>query len=262
VARVLEEINILLDNGYKEIIISGIHLGCYGKDLKDGTNLAKLIEKFDRFASYDFRFRLSSIEVHEIDEELLSVLKRNKNFCHHFHLPLQSGSDRILRLMNRRYTKEEFLTKIIQLKENFNNPAFSTDVIVGFPSEEEQDFEQTIDICRRTGFFKIHIFPYSDRLITRSSTMPFKCAPHTIKQRCQKLLAVEKENMQRCYTQYLNMKCRILVEKFIEKERAYFGYTDKYLKTLVYSNNGNLHNKFIDIIPTVLKEGYLIAEHR
>ncbi len=257
--QILEEIHILLDNGYKEIVLSGTHLGCYGKDFKDGTNLTRLIEKFKIFSHYDFRFRLSSIEIKELDEELLLVLKNSKNFCQHFHIPLQSGSDKILNLMNRRYTTQYYLEKISEIKAYFNNPTFSTDIIIGFPMEDEDDFEQTKEKCKEIGFFKIHIFPYSDRYITKSTKLFPKCDVRIIHARHKELSIIEKENMKKCYTQYINTNSKVLVEQYRTDIGAYFGYTEKYLKTLIYSRQEGLHNKLLTINPVRVEDDYLIA---
>lgn len=260
IPKILDEINLLLDNGYKEIVLTGIHIGCFGKDLKDGSNLTTLIEKLSKFTHYEFRFRISSIEINELDDKLLSVLQSSKNFCPHFHLPLQSGSNKILKLMNRRYTVEYFIDKIQQIKHTLNNPSFSTDVIIGFPTETDDDFYKTLNTCEKVGFFKIHIFPYSDRHITKSSQFSPKVLPQTVKQRYKELSHIEEKNLNKYYQQFLNTQCHILIEQFSHKKNAYFGYTERYLKTLLYSSTPeNLHNRFITTTPHSIKNKYLIC---
>lgn len=260
IPQILEEINILLDNGYKEIVLTGIHIGCYGKDLKDGSNLVRLIEKFSRFSNYGFRFRISSIEIQELDEELISILRSSKNFCPHFHLPLQSGSDRILKLMNRRYSVDYFTEKMQHLKNVFDNPSFSTDVIIGFPTETDEDFIQTVKVCEALEFFKIHIFPYSDRYITKSSKLSPKIQPAIIKHRYKELSKIEEKNQYKYYSQFIGVAVNVLVEQFNPGKNAYFGYTERYLKTLIYtSRDKNLHNQFLTLKPCSIDDKHLIC---
>ncbi len=260
IPKILEEINVLLNNGYKEIVLTGIHIGCFGKDLKNDTNLVKLIENLYKFSNYEFRFRLSSIEIQEVDDKLLSVLQYSKNFCPHFHLPLQSGSNKILKLMNRRYTAEYLIEKIQQIKGKFDTPSFSTDVIIGFPTETDEDFHQTLKICEMSGFFKIHIFPYSDRYITPATKLNPKIDRKTIKQRYKELSLIEEKNQNQYYQQFLNKECIILTERFHPEKSSYFGYTERYLKAMIYvKDNNNLHNKFIRVKPHHIENKHLIS---
>ncbi|MBC7329854.1 tRNA (N(6)-L-threonylcarbamoyladenosine(37)-C(2))-methylthiotransferase MtaB [bacterium] len=164
--EVLQEIRQLLLFGYKEIVLCGIRLGKYGRDLEDSTSLSSLLREILNWEG-DFRFRLSSIEPMDFDEELLHLVSHPK-LCPHFHIPLQSGSDRILKLMGRSYTSSDFLTLVKEIRKRVPLVNITTDVIVGFPSESEEDFSQTLKVCEEVGFGKIHIFPFSPRPGTKA----------------------------------------------------------------------------------------------
>jgi threonylcarbamoyladenosine tRNA methylthiotransferase MtaB len=163
---ILKEIKELVNYGFKEIVLCGIRLGKYGRDLEDNTSLTSLLREILKWEG-DFRFRLSSIEPMDFDEELLHLVSHPK-LCPHFHIPLQSGSDRILKLMGRSYTSSDFLSLVKEIRERVPLVNITTDVIVGFPSESEEDFLQTLRVCEEAGFGKIHIFPFSPRPGTKA----------------------------------------------------------------------------------------------
>ncbi len=165
--EVLEEIQQLLQYGFKEIVLCGIRLGKYGRDLEEGISLASLLKEILSWEG-DFRIRLSSIEPMDFEEELIGIVTHPK-LCPHFHIPLQSGSDKILRAMGRSYSAGEFLSLIEVIRKRIPLVNITTDVIVGFPGESEEDFNQTLNVCEEAEFGKIHIFPFSPRPYTEAA---------------------------------------------------------------------------------------------
>ena len=188
--KVIEEVETLVKNGYKEIVLTGIHTGSYGNDLD--TSFADLLKKLVKIKGL-LRLRISSIETTELNEEVLKVLKDSKVLVDHLHIPLQAGSNEILKAMNRKYDLDYFFHKIEEIRTIRPNIAISTDVIVGFPGETEEYFEKTIDTCKKIGFSKIHVFPYSERKGTASSRMTNKMNQSIIKSRARSLIEVSKE---------------------------------------------------------------------
>ena len=166
---VIDQIKKIVDRGIKEIVLTGIHVGRYGTDR--GSSLLNLLKKINQIKPY-FRYRISSIEINELSDDLLSCLKDSPYFCPHFHIPMQSGSDKILSLMNRKYTRSEFKDRIFQIKSEFENVNIGTDIIVGFPTEDETDFKDSQNLIEDSGLNYLHVFPYSPRYGTRSYKMP------------------------------------------------------------------------------------------
>ena len=183
------EVRRLVDNGYREIVIAGIHVGHYGVDTTRGRTgktpfrLWHLFRKLDKIPG-DWRMRLSSIEANEIDDDFISAAADCEHLCPQFHPALQSGSDPVLARMRRRYRVGRFLEKLDRIREIMPNVAYSTDVIVGFPGETEEEFQQTVETCRRAGFMKIHIFPFSPRKSTPAAEIADQVSPNVRKQRC------------------------------------------------------------------------------
>jgi len=196
--EIVEEVERLVAGGCPEIVLTGIHLGHYGIDLSRGKSKAewrRLWHLLERLAELpgDFRIRLSSLEAAEARENLVRVLASSPRFCPHLHLCLQSGSDRILKLMKRRYTSVGFLERCRRLRQSLDQPAFTTDVIIGFPGETDADFEATCRVVRDVGFCKVHIFSYSPRAGTRAAAMTDAVPPALVAERRRKLLDLEHE---------------------------------------------------------------------
>mgnify|MGYP004620658355 CR=1 FL=1 len=181
---VIKEVTTLVEKGYKEIVLTGIHTGRYGTDIN--TNLEELLNKLVNIPNI-YRIRLSSIEINEITPGIKELLKENKVMAKHLHIPLQSGSNKILKLMNRRYNKEEFLSMVDNLKD-IPNISLTTDLIVGFPNEDEEEFNETIDTLKEIGFTKIHTFPYSKRKGTPAAIMDNQVFPEEKKKRVHRIL--------------------------------------------------------------------------
>lgn len=181
---VIKEVTALVEKGYKEIVLTGIHTGRYGTDIN--TNLEELLNKLINIPNI-YRIRLSSIEINEITPGIKKLLKENKVMAKHLHIPLQSGSDKILKLMNRRYNKEEFLSMVDNLRD-IPDISLTTDLIVGFPNEGEEEFNETIDTLKEIGFTKIHTFPYSKRKGTPAAIMDNQVSPEEKKKRVHRIL--------------------------------------------------------------------------
>lgn len=215
--EIVAEVARLVASGYREIVLTGIHLGHYGIDLSRGRakadwcRLWHLIERLDQLPG-DFRIRLSSLEAAEVRGEFVDTLARSTRVCPHLHLCLQSGSDRILALMKRRYRSASFLERCRRLRAILDLPAFSTDVIVGFPGETEADFEATCRVVREVGFSKIHIFSFSPRRGTAAAELPDAVPPAVVAARRQRLLELEREQTQSYYRRLVGRRLDVLVE--------------------------------------------------
>ena len=215
---ILDEVERLRDNGYREMVLTGIHLGHYGVDWNwnkpksEWTRLADLVEQLAKMEG-DFRIRLSSIEATEVTRELLRVMREYKDrICPHLHICLQSGSDRILRRMKRRWGSRMFVDRCGLVNEALERPALTTDVIVGFPGETDADFEETCRVVSQVGFSKVHVFPFSPRRGTPAAEMPDQL-PKPIKSQRAKQLSELEAKLRRQYFERLNgMRLRVLVE--------------------------------------------------
>jgi threonylcarbamoyladenosine tRNA methylthiotransferase MtaB len=215
--EVADEVSRLVAAGHREIVLTGIHLGHYGLDLCKGRARAewtRLWHLLDRLAGLpgDFRIRLSSLEAAEARDDLIAALARHPRICPHLHLCLQSGSDRILAAMKRRYRSAGFLERIRRIRTVLDAPAFSTDVIVGFPGETDADFEATCRVVRETGFSRIHVFSYSPRAGTTAASLPDDVPPAVKAQRRQRLHELEREMAAAYHRSLLGRVLDVLVE--------------------------------------------------
>lgn len=192
---VINEVTTLVEKGYKEIVLTGIHTGRYGIDID--TSLEELLNKLIKIPNI-YRIRLSSIEINEITPGIKKLLKENRVMAKHLHIPLQSGSNKILKLMNRRYNKEEFLSMVEDLK-TIEDISLTTDLIVGFPKETEEEFNETIDTLNKIGFTKIHTFPYSKRKGTPAASMEGQVSPEVKKDRVHTILKLSNESEHNYY---------------------------------------------------------------
>jgi threonylcarbamoyladenosine tRNA methylthiotransferase MtaB len=224
------EINDLSLSGYKEIVLTGIHTGQYNSN---GKRLSDLINKISENKLIK-RIRLSSVEIVELDEGMMNVLKNVKEFVSHLHIPLQSGSDRILKLMNRRYDTKEFMSIVEKTRSIRPNISLTTDVIVGFPGETEEDFKETLDFCRKVDFAKIHVFPYSDRNGTVASKMKDKVIGNIKKDRVHRLIELSNKLEMNYFNSFIGKEVTVLIEE--EKDNMYYGFTDNYIPLKLSGN--------------------------
>ncbi len=213
-----DEVRRLVDNGYREIVLTGIHLGHYGVELNGGkpkSQWLRLSHLVDRLASLpgNFRLRLSSLEATEVTRELLDALAAHGDkVCPHLHVCLQSGSDTVLRRMRRRWSARMFIDRCQLASRVLDCPALTTDAIVGFPGETEEDFEQTCRVAREVGFSKIHIFPFSARRGTAAASLPDMLSKAVKAERGRRLAALESELRERFFRTLLGRRLRVLVE--------------------------------------------------
>ena len=208
--KVVEAVKRLAEQGYKEIVLTGTQLSQYGWDLKDGTNLLNLLEELIKIEGVEY-FRLSSMSVAELDRNLLELITTSPKIAPHFHLSLQSGSDRILRLMRRGYSASQFEEKVLQIVERRPITAIGTDVIAGFPTEGDKEFNETLELVKRLPLAYMHIFPYSDRPFTKASEMKPKVPQPVIKERVEILKKVDKEKRKRFREKMRGKTVRALV---------------------------------------------------
>ena len=230
-AEVVAEARRLVAAGHREIVLTGVHLGYFG--VESGRPRRELLALLRELAEIPglLRLKLSSIEVHEITPELVDLLAGNPVFSPHLHLPLQSGSDRILARMRRRYNTRLFLERVELLRERLDRPALSTDVIVGFPGEGADDFERTLEMVERARFMKTHVFPYSRREGTEAATMEGHLPPDVIQARRDALLALDGRLGAEYRMGFLGEEVPVLIERRGEEGGGWLtGLTDRYVR--------------------------------
>jgi threonylcarbamoyladenosine tRNA methylthiotransferase MtaB len=216
--HVLDEVRRLVDNGYREIVLTGIHLGHYGvehnrhKPKDEWLRLSTLVRTIAELPG-DFRLRLSSIEATEVTRELIDVMVEHpRRIAPHLHICLQSGSDAVLRRMRRRWSSRMFIDRCRLVRERLDNPAITTDIIVGFPGESEADFQATCRVSHECGFSKIHIFPFSPRRGTPAAEMPDQVPPEVKSNRCERLSEVENALREAYFQSLVGLRLTALVE--------------------------------------------------
>ena len=224
--RVIEEAKRLVKNGYKEIVLTGIHTGHYGADLKD-YDFSDLLLELEKIDGLD-RIRISSIEITELNDKFLSVLKNSKKIVNHIHIPLQAGSNHILKLMNRKYDKKYYLDKINKIREIRPDMAVTTDVIVGFPLESDHDFNETIDFVKEVSFAGGHVFPFSKRNGTPAAKMTGQITKEEKHIRCKKLISVFDSLEESYYKKHIGCTLTVIAETY--EDGTLTGHTDNYLK--------------------------------
>ena len=229
---VLEEVKTLAANGYKEVVLTGIHLSSYGIDCDD--NLLSLILAIHEVDGIE-RIRLGSLEPRIITEEFVQTIAQLPKMCPHFHLSLQSGCNATLKRMNRRYTAEEYYEKCRLLRKYFRNPALTTDVIVGFPGETEEEFETTVEFIKKIRFYETHVFKYSRRKGTRADRMPDQIPEQIKTKRSEKLLELHRENSKNYRNRLIGTTVEVLMEEAQEIDGICWqvGHTREYVKVAV-----------------------------
>jgi threonylcarbamoyladenosine tRNA methylthiotransferase MtaB len=261
---VLEQARLFIEQGYREIVITGIHIGMWGKDLSPRNSLARLLEKLEEEieqANAKVLLRLSSVEVTEFDEDLFAYLKGSKHICPHFHVPLQSGSNRILKLMNRHYTREEYIEKLEQLKEIFPYATFGADVIVGFPTETEEDFAQTFEVVEKSPLNWLHVFPYSPRPGTPAEKIKERVPEAVVKHRSNMLRRLIEKKREDFYRELIGKSFYAIVEKVEEGQTTVL--TENYVHALLndgFPNTGLTQGELIKVKISQVEGGRVIAE--
>ena len=251
--KVIEEITTLVNNGYKEVVLTGIHTGSYGRDLD--ISFADLINEIIKIEGLN-RLRISSIEATELNEDILNILKNSNIIVDHLHIPLQAGSDEILKSMNRKYDLKYFEDKIAEIRSIRPDISITTDIIVGFPGETEELFKETLNTVKRINFSKVHVFPYSERKGTKSERLPNKIPSNIKKDYVKRLIELSKELEIEYASKFIGKELEILVEQ--TKDDFSYGHTSNYLNVKV---KGNLpHNELIKVKITSVDYPNVIGE--
>ena len=245
---VLEEVRRLAESGCQEVVLTGIHLSSYGVDLEEGQNLLALIRTIHAVDGIR-RIRLGSLEPGIITEEFAEAIAALPKVCPHFHLSLQSGCDTVLERMNRRYRSEEYMEKCRLLRRVYDRPALTTDVIVGFPGETEEEFEASRAFVEEVNFFETHIFKYSRREGTRAAAMPDQIPEQEKTRRSHILLELDAQRRQEYMESFLGEEKEVLLEEKVELDgkKWWVGYTREYLKAIVPDDGKNRANEMISV---------------
>lgn len=245
---VLEEVRRLAESGCQEVVLTGIHLSSYGVDLEEGQNLLALIRTIHAVDGIR-RIRLGSLEPGIITEEFAEAIAALPKVCPHFHLSLQSGCDTVLERMNRRYRSEEYKEKCRLLRRVYDRPALTTDVIVGFPGETEEEFEASRAFVEEVNFFETHIFKYSRREGTRAAAMPDQIPEQEKTRRSHILLELDAQRRQEYMESFLGEEKEVLLEEKVELDgkKWWVGYTREYLKAIVPDDGKNRANEMISV---------------
>ncbi|MGI6605319.1 MAG: tRNA (N(6)-L-threonylcarbamoyladenosine(37)-C(2))-methylthiotransferase MtaB [bacterium] len=226
--RVRAAAESLVTSGYKEIVLTGIHLGLYGRDLEPGTSLLTVLRLLEDLPGLE-RVRLSSLDPAEVTPEILDHLASSERTCHHLHIPLQSGSDAVLKRMGRPYTAGEYLDLVRAVRDRLPRAGITTDIIVGFPGETEAEFQETLTVVREAGFSRLHVFTYSPRQGTPAAEYPNQVKPQVKEERSHRLISLGKELAMVFHASYLEQELMVLVEE--EREGGKLaGYSDNYIR--------------------------------
>lgn len=227
---VIKEAKLLTEHGHKEIVLTGIHTGHYMSNNHDLTDLINELSKIDDL----LRIRISSIEITELNDKFLEMLKINKKVCNHLHIPLQAGSDEILKRMNRKYDLAYYEEKINKIRSIRSDISITTDIIVGFPYETDELFSETLEFSKKMNFSKIHVFPYSIRVGTAAASMPNQVDEVTKKVRVKKLMALSEKQEKEYYEKFKGKELDILVEEC--DNNVSIGHTSNYLMVTLNEN--------------------------
>ena len=252
-----EQINKYAEHGYKEVVLTGIHIGQWGKEWN--LSLIDLLKEIEK--TNIERYRLGSLNPSEIDDELLNFLQTSNKFCPHFHLSLQSACNKTLRAMNRFYKVEDYLNQIENIKTRFEKPFLGSDIIVGFPNETNEDFEETFNNLKKSGLTQIHTFPYSIRPGTPAAEMANQIPDNIKVERANLIKNLSKQKHEEFLKQHINKEISVLIEKRPDKNTGlYKGVSKNYLTILIKSNKKELFNTIQNIKIIEYKDGKLTGE--
>lgn len=259
--EIIQEAGQLIKNGYKEIVLTGICLGLYGKDLYPKISLLNVIDALEKIDGL-LRIRLSSIEAGDVSDALINKMSESGKLCKHLHMPIQSGDDEILKKMNRKVRRQDYLNLIENIKCQIPGIAITTDVLVGFPGEGEINFKNTIDLIKKISPLKVHIFPYSPRQGTAAYNFRDKLNPTIIKQRILRLKEITWDCSSDYKKRFLNKDMDVLIENQSKAKEApdlWQGYTGNYIKVMVRSGQ-NLRNQLILLRLKKIAKDYLLGD--
>lgn len=256
IENVIEEIKKVAEEGINEVVITGIHIASYGRDFKgENIGLIDLLEEINKIQGLH-RIRLGSIEPTIITDEFVERLSKLDKICDHFHLSLQSGCTETLKRMNRRYTTEEFKAVTKRLRAKFTNAALTTDIIVGFPGETDEEFNTTYEFLKEIAFYKMHIFKYSQRKGTKAAVMPNQVDGKIKEERSKKLIELSNENEYNYNKKYIGKQVDVLFE---EREGEYLkGHTTNYIVVKHKTDKNDLINKIAKVTVSKAKQDCLM----
>lgn len=253
---ITKEVTKLAENGYKEIVLTGIHIGSYGRDLGGKT----LIDAIKAAACVDGieRIRLGSVEPRVLTEEFVDEISKMDKICDHFHVSLQSGCDRTLHRMNRKYTTDEYADAIARLRSAFKSPAITTDIITGFPGETEADFEDSLSFMKKIAFSEVHVFPYSPRKGTKAAEMENQVEKKVREERAR-IMIDEAAKLHEKYVQsFIGQKHQVLFEQEVESG-VYEGHMTNYIKVRTNSQE-NITHKIVEVTLTKCENSIMYGE--
>ncbi len=234
---ILKEIHALVENGYKEVVLTGINIGDFDGDVEPKMRLSDLIREVDQIEGLE-RIRVSSIDPDEVDEDLISAILEGEKTCHSMHIVLQAGSNSVLKRMNRKYTRGDFISALGALRKAAPDFTVTTDIIVGFPGESEEDFQETLEMIEKVQFAKVHLFPYSKRPKTRAARFTDHLPQEVITKRKQHLLRATEEASYQLRNGYIGKRLKVLLEDEDTNHPGYIrGHSENFLTVYVSKKN-------------------------
>jgi len=258
--QIVQEAKQLAACGYKEIVLTGICLGAYGRSSGIKETLVDVVGALTKIAGLA-RIRLSSIEAGDLSLGLIKCLQYSEKFCRHLQIPIQSGDDHILKMMNRKYSRKDYADLISGLKAKISGIAITTDCLIGFPGETEGNFQNTVDLVKRIMPLKVHIFPYSSRPLTKAAEFSGLVDPQVIRRRCAKLAAVAKECRRKFMQKFIGDHVGVLIESEAKDEPAFLeGFTDNYLPVRLPFRT-NLKNVIVPARLKSIRQDSFIGEY-
>ena len=257
-ARIIEEARQLKEDGVKEIMLLGQNVNSYGLDVEGEMSFAQLLEKLDEVGIERIRFMTSHPK--DISDELIGVIAKSKHICHALHLPVQHGSSRVLASMNRKYTREQYLARVAAIREKIPDMSLTTDLIVGYPGETEEEFEETCSLVNEVGYDSAFTFIYSPRIGTRAADMADQIPEEVSSRRIQKLIAIQKENTRRNYAGYIGQVHSVLVEEASKRDEHQMAGKDEYNITVNFPGSKDLIGQIVRVKITSAGESTLRGE--
>ncbi|HHV08096.1 MAG TPA: MiaB/RimO family radical SAM methylthiotransferase, partial [Firmicutes bacterium] len=257
--KIVEAAQALVSEGYKEIVLTGIHLGLYGTDLRPQIDLSVPLRLLEDIQGLE-RIRLSSLDPAEITPEILELMATSNKICSHLHISLQSGSTKILQRMRRPYTAQEFLELVTRIRQAMPDVGLTSDIIVGFPGETEEDFECTMQVVKAAAFSRLHVFPYSPRPGTPAADFPEQVAAQVKEERSRRLISLGHRLALDFHRRHLGQQLSVLVEEERE-EGLLVGYSDNYIRTR-FSGDDKLVNEIVPVVVTSVAKDHVCGEQK
>ncbi|WP_423364180.1 tRNA (N(6)-L-threonylcarbamoyladenosine(37)-C(2))-methylthiotransferase MtaB [Mycoplasma sp. P36-A1] len=233
---IINEAISLCADGYNEIVLTGIHTGGYGYDLNN-YNFDDLLEEILTRVPQLQRLRISSIEISQITTKTLDIIKNNPRIARHLHIPIQAGTDTILALMQRKYNIQQYLEKLTEIRDKVEDIALTTDLIVGFPNETDELFQDTLDLVEKCNFFEVHVFPYSARKGTPAASMENQVDERVKKQRVEQIINLQHKQSRKYINNHIGSILEVIVEGYDSKEELYYGHSSNYIKVFFAISN-------------------------